>query len=145
MTGKAKALIGVLALLGAAYCGKDSNTMTGPVSVAPMASVAGTWSGTYSSNDPACASTPMTVTLVQNGGNVTGAWVTSRCGPNGALKATISGDSLTGSIEVRGCSGGGVSGHLAGGVLSLAIGDFYRPLVMQDQVMMQGGAATLSR
>jgi len=44
-----------------------------------------------------------------------------------------------------GCTGGGVSGHLAGGVLSLAIGDFYRPLVTENEVLMQGGAATLSR
>jgi hypothetical protein len=146
MTGKAKALIGVLALLSAAYCGKDSNTMTGPVSAAPMASVAGTWSGTFSSNDPGCAAGPMTVTLSQNGNQVTGNWTTtSACGPHGFFKATVSGDSLTGNIDMGGCTGGGVSGQISGNSLSIAVGDFYRPLVTENQVLMEGGSATLSR
>jgi len=145
MTGKAKGLMGVLALLGAAYCGKDSNTMTAPVSAAPMASVAGTWSGSFASNDPRCPAGPMTITLVQHGAQVTGSWVTGSCGPHGFLKTTLSGDALTGNIEMVGCTGGGVTGQISGNTLSFSIGDFYKPLVTENQVLMEGGSATLSR
>ncbi len=145
MIGKGKVLSAVLILSGAAYCGHDSNTMTGPASAAPMASAAGTWSGTYASNSPSCPATPMTVTLAQSGATVTGNWTTSACGPHGFFKATISGNQLTGNIDMGGCTGGGVLGHINGNALSLSIGDFYRPLVTENQVLMEGGSASLSR
>ena len=145
MTGKGKALAIVLVLFGTAFCGKDSNTMTGPVSAAPMASVAGTWSGTFASSDPRCAAGPMTVTLTQNGNQVTGNWVSTSCGPYGFFKATVSGNSLTGNIDMGGCEGGGVMGQVSGNALSLSIGDFYKPLVTENQVLMVGGSATLNR
>lgn len=145
MTGKGKVLSTVFVLLGAAYCGHDSNSMTGPAAAAPMASVAGTWSGTYTSNSPSCPATPMAVTLDQNGTTVTGNWSTSACGPHGVFKATVSGSQLTGNIDMGGCTGGGVLGQIRGNELSLSIGDFYRPLVTENQVLMEGGSATLSR
>jgi hypothetical protein len=145
MTGKGKAIGIVLVLCGTAFCGKDSNIMTGPVSAAPMASVAGTWSGTFASNDPRCPAGPMTVTLNQNGSLVTGSWVSSACGPHGSVKATLSGDSLQGNIDMGGCTGGGVTGQVNGNSLSIAVGDFYKPLVTENQVLMEGGQATLSR
>lgn len=144
MTGKGKALSAVFVLLGAAYCGHDSNTMTGPVA-APAASVAGTWSGTYASNSRSCPVTPMTVTLAQDGATVTGAWTTNDCGPHGFFKATLSGNSLTGNIDMGGCTGGGVIGQVNGNELALSIADFYRPLVTENQVLMEGGSASLAR
>jgi hypothetical protein len=144
MTGKGKALMAVV-LFGTAFCGKDSNTVTAPVSAAPMASVAGTWSGTYSSATSTCPAAPMTMTLAQDGAMVTGDFVTNSCGPRGVFKATLAGNTLTGSIAMAGCTGGSVSGHVDGGVLSLAVGDFYRPLVTVNEVLMEGGTATLSR
>lgn len=144
MTGKRTALSAAFVLLGAAYCGHDSNTMTGPVA-APAANVAGTWSGTFASLARNCPATPMTVTLTQNGGTVAGEWATNDCGPHGFFRATLSGNSLTGRIEMAGCTGGGVMGELNGNVLSLSIGDFYRPLVTENQVLIEGGQATLSR
>ena len=36
-------------------------------------------------------------------------------------------------------------GHVQGGMMSLTIGDFYKPLVTDAEVVMEGGAATLSR
>jgi hypothetical protein len=145
MIGKARALAVVAVLFGTAFCGKDSNTMTGPVNAAPMASVAGTWSGTYSSATSSCPAAPMTMTLAQNGNAVTGNFATNSCGPHGAFKATMSGNALTGSIDMTGCTGGSVSGHVDGGVLSLSVGDFYRPLVTTTEVLMEGGTATLTR
>lgn len=145
MTGKGKALAIVLVLFGTAFCGKDSNTMTAPVVAQPMASVAGTWTGTFASQDPTCPSGPMTVTFTQNGNQVTGNWVSTACGPHGFVKATLSGNSLTGNIDMGGCTGGGIMGQVQGTSLSVAVGDFYKPLVTENQVLMQGGQATLSR
>lgn len=145
MTGKGKVLSTIVVLLGAVSCGHDSNSVTGPVSAAPMASVAGTWSGTYASNSPSCPASPMTVTLTQSGDLATGEFDTNSCGPHGFFKATVSGNTLQGSIAMAGCTGGSLSGHVSGGVLSVAIGDFYRPLVTENQVLMEGGSATLSR
>ncbi len=144
MTGKGKALVVVLILSGTAFCGKDSNTVTAPVS-APMASVAGTWSGTYASAAASCPAAPITMTLAQDGSTVTGNFVTNSCGPHGSFRATLSGNALTGKIDMVGCTGGSVSGHVDGGVLSLSVGDFYRPLVTLNEVLMEGGTATLSR
>ena len=144
MTGKRKALSAAFVLLGATYCGHDSNTMTGPVA-APAANVAGTWSGTFASKARGCPVAPMTVTLAQNGALVTGEWTTNECGPHGFFKATMSGNSLTGNIDMGGCTGGGVLGEVNGNALSLSIGDFYQPLVTENQVRMEGGMATLSR
>ena len=79
--------------------------------------------------------------FVPGTGNVT----TNACGPHGFFKATMSGNSLTGSIDMGGCTGGGVMGQIDGAVLSLAIGDFYKPLVTENQVVMEGGSATLQR
>ncbi|MGE5413661.1 MAG: hypothetical protein ACM3NW_05755 [Syntrophomonadaceae bacterium] len=87
----------------------------------------------------------MTITLAQNGATVTDNWTTSARGPHGLLKATVAGNQLTGSIDMGGCTGGGVLGHLNGNALTLSIGDFYRPLVTENQVLMEGGAANLSR
>ena len=144
MTGKGKALAAVV-LFGTAFCGKDSNTVTAPVSAAPMASVAGTWTGTYSSAAASCPAAPMTMTLAQDGATVTGNFATNSCGPHGSFRATLSGNALTGKIDMLGCTGGSVSGHVDGGMLSLAVGDFYRPLVTANEVLMEGVTATLSR
>ncbi len=146
MSGKGKAFAALLVLIGAAYCGHDSNNLTGPVSAAPMASVAGMWSGTYKSNSSSCPATAMTITLTQNGSAVTGVWTSnSTCGPHGSFKATMAGDTLTGNIDMVGCTGGAVNGHVSGNALSISIGDFYRPIVTADQVLMEGGNASLSR
>ena len=144
MTARGKAIATVFVLFGTAFCGKDSNTVTAPVA-APMANVAGTWSGTFASNDARCPAGPMTVTLTQNGSLVTGNFVTTSCGPHGFFKATLSGESMTGNIDMGGCTGGGVLGEVHGNALSIAVGDFYRPLVTENQVLMEGGQATLSR
>jgi len=145
MNGRGKAIATVLVLFGTAFCGKDSNTVTGPASTVPMASVAGTWSGNYTSNDRSCPATPMTITLSQNGTAVTGAWSTNNCGPHGTFKATMAGDTLSGNIDMIGCTGGAVMGHVSASALSISIGDFYRPIVTANQVLMEGGEATLSR
>jgi hypothetical protein len=145
MSGKGKAVLAALTTIAAfaVSCGKDSNTVASPNTLSAM-SVAGTWSGTYSSNSTSCAAAPMTITIQQSGTRLTGQVVAAgTCVPHGGLKGTISGNMVTGNIDMQGCTGGGVSGQVSNGVLTLAVGDFYRPLVTEQQVLMQGGAATL--
>jgi len=146
MSGRGKAILAALVTISAITicCGKDSNTVAGPANLNAM-SVAGAWSGTYSSDSTSCAPGPMTITIVQNGSKLTGDVSTPNlCAPHGVLKATISGDMVTGNIDMVGCTGGAISGQVRGGVLTLGIGDFYKPLVTNQRVM-QGGAATLQR
>lgn len=147
MSGKGKSLLAALVTISAfaVFCGKDSNMVSAPVA-SPLASVTGTWTGAFASSTVACAGTPMTATLAQNGSEVTGN-VTSpaSCGLHGNFKATMVGSALTGTINMEGCLGGGVSGQLQNGVLSLAIGDFYRPLVTGNQVIIEGGSANLKK
>jgi len=126
-------------------CGKDSNSVAGPAVMSTSANLAGTWTGTFAPDTPSCASTPMSVTLSQDGATVTGNFATNACGPHGFFKATISGNTLTGRIEMLGCTGGSVSGQISGNALSLGVGDFYRPLVTENQVLFQGGSADLRR
>ncbi len=140
-----RALASLVLLLAASLACKDSNSMTGPVAAPTVASLAGTWTGTYSSKAPSCPATPVTITFAQNGAQVTGAVTTNACGPHGFFKATVSGNSVTGNIDLGGCTGGGVLGEIHGNALSLSIGDFFQPLVTEDQVVIVGGAVTLSR
>jgi len=148
MSGKGKAALAALVAICAlaVSCGKDSNTVAGPASNVNAMSVAGTWSGTYSSNSTSCAAAPMTITIQQNGSTLTGQVATMGgvlCGPHGGLKGTISGNMVTGNIDMQGCTGGGISGQVSNGVLYLSVGDFYKTLVTAPNVVMQGGAATL--
>ena len=137
-----RALASLVLLLAASLACKDSNSMTGPVAAPAVAS---TWTGTYSSKAPSCPATPVTITLAQNAAQVTGSVTTNACGPHGFFKATVSGNSLTGNIDLGGCTGGGVLGEIHGDALSLSIGDFYQPLVTEDKVVIVGGAVALSR
>jgi hypothetical protein len=133
---------GVLALAPA--CKDSSNMVTSPATSA-AASVAGTWTGTYQTDQMACASGPARLTLQQTGNQVTGTISTSACGPNGNFTGTVSGNQLTGSIEMLGCSGGAVSGRLSASGMSVTVGDLYRPISTGNAVVAAGGAASLSR
>ena len=125
---------------------KDSNAVTAPVS-SPMAAVnvAGTWTGRFHSDSNACASSQISVTLAQSGAAVTGTLSGGSCGTSGVLRGSVSGNRLTGNVEMLGCTGGGVSATLSGSGLILEIGDLTRPLVTGQQVVMYGGSASLQR
>jgi hypothetical protein len=140
-----RSVVSLVIFLVASFACKDSNTVTGPTVGPTAANLAGTWTGSYSSKAPSCPTTPVTISLTQNGADVTGSVTTNACGPHGFFKATVSGNSVTGNIDLGGCTGGGVLGEIHGTVLSLSIGDFYQPLVTEDQVVIVGGAVTLSR
>lgn len=135
------AIVGGLAL--AAAC-SDSNNVSAPAMVAATR-VAGAWTGTYRSDSTTCPSAPVTLTLVQTGADVTGTFRGSACGPNGIFTGRVEGSRLTGSIEMLGCSGGGVNGQVSASGLALQVGDLYRPIVSGSTVVMAGGSADLNR
>jgi len=97
-----RALIVIAALLSAAAC-HESNTVSGPPGPAASANVAGTWTGTYKTNDAIDCNPSVlldaTATFNQNGSTVTGSLVApGPCGLNYVFTGTIQGDQLTGTL-----------------------------------------------
>jgi hypothetical protein len=127
---------------------QGSDTVTGPSggAVAPAANIAGTWSGSYQSDDPAgCGSSTATATFQQKGATVTGLVSTSSCGVTGYFKGTVQGNLVTGAVAMEGCVGGGASGTISGSELSLAIGDLTKPLITGDRIIKYGGVVAFHR
>jgi hypothetical protein len=126
---------------------QGSATVTGPpLATAPATSIAGAWSGTFSSDGTAgCGSSSATAIFQQDGANVTGNVSTSSCGVTGNFKGTIQGNMVYGAVAMNGCTGGGASGVIDGSELILSIGDLTKPLVTGDRVIMSGGVATFHR
>ncbi|HTY40882.1 MAG TPA: hypothetical protein VMH79_03305 [Thermoanaerobaculia bacterium] len=147
MAGKSRTLFATLVAVSAlaVSCSKDSNTVAGPAGGPVMAAnVAGTWTGVYRPDSTApCAGSTMTIRLQQSGTTVNGT-VSSNC-VNGAFHGQVSGSQLTGNVDMVGCTGGAFMGNVQGTTLAVSIGDFYKPLVTEGQVVAPGGNATLSR
>ena len=147
-TVRIRAALTVGAALAMASLGcRDSNSVTGPSSGAASAmNVAGTWSGTFQPNDSVrCGRSPATASFQQQGATVTGNLSTSACGVGGYFRGTIQGGTLSGKIEMAGCTGGAVTGTLVASGLSLSIADLMKPLVLGDTPAMAGGSLTLTR
>lgn len=83
--------VAVLLALVAAACGGDSPTSPSSTSVA------GTWQGTFTSNNFSGNGTAQ-VTLAQNGGSVSGTWSTND--PTGAASGTVSGSRNGSSVSI---------------------------------------------
>jgi hypothetical protein len=125
---------------------QGSDSVTGPPMVSSSASVGGTWTGTFLSDDLAsCGGSTATATFEQVGTTVTGNIATSYCGVSGLFRGTLQGNMLIGKIAMEGCVGGGVSGTINGSRLSLSISDLTKPLVTGETPVMLGGVATLGR
>ncbi len=123
----------------------DSNAITAPSSVTG-ANLAGTWAGTYLSNDSAqCAAAPASATLQQQGSRVTGIFKADSCGIAGSVSGTVQGNVFVGEVNMAGCTGGAVSGTMSGAGLTLSVGEFYKELVTGDQEVLPGGSVTLQR
>jgi hypothetical protein len=145
LTGLAVAAAAAVALLSAAC--KDSNSITAPAATSPSAAVnvAGTWTGSFESYSTTGATSSASATFQQNGSDVTGTLAADSCGIRGAFRGTVSGKQLTGRLGMRGCLGGAVSGTVSESGLSLTIGDFTKPVLTGDTILMYGGAASLHR
>ena len=126
---------------------QDSKMATSPTGTSSPASVqvAGTWTGTFQAYAARCGASPANVTFQQSGTTLTGTIKTSDCGIGGAFRGAIDGTSILGWIDMTGCTGGGVSGSIAGGRITLTIADLTKPLVTGDQVIMGGGSVNLHR
>jgi hypothetical protein len=144
MTGPAVAA--ALALLLVAC--KGSNTITAPTTApaSTAANVAGTWTGSFqSSSTTSCSDPSVSATFQQNGSDVTGWLEAASCGIRGAFRGTVSGNQLTGHLGMHGCMGGVTLGTVSESGLSLTIGDFTKPVLTGDTIVMYGGAASLHR
>jgi hypothetical protein len=133
------------AVLALAFGCSDSNSVAGPNTGAPTANVAGTWVGTFRPDSAACSGSSASATFQQSGSRVTGQFSTASCGPTGVFRGTLSGNLLTGAIAMQGCTGGAVSGTVTASGVSLTIGDFRKPLVTGDLIVMPGGTVALTR
>jgi hypothetical protein len=124
-----------------------SSTVSGPSTGGTASvSIAGSWSGGFQSDDAmTCGSSTATAVFQQVGSEVTGNLQTSECGVHGYFSATISGNSLTGSVAMEGCVGGKLSGTINGSTLTFAVADLTKPLVTADRSIMPGGVVTLTR
>ena len=140
--GIAAIAVFVLTLPG---CNNSSATVTGPAAPA-SANLTGSWNGGFQSDDVSnCGNSGASAVFEQVGSEVTGNLQTSDCGVRGYFKATVSGNSLAGSVAMEGCVGGKLSGTISGNMLSIQIADLTKPLVTDDRTIMSGGVVTLSR
>ncbi len=142
--------VAVAALAFAAFACSDSNNVTSP----PMGNtgntsfnVTGDWAGTYHSDTPTlCAGSTASAHLTQQGNRVTGTFDAASCGIHGALKGSISGNMLSGSIDMTGCTGGAVTGTITDSGLEFQVGEFHKDLLTGGPTdVMAGGRVSLSR
>ena len=125
---------------------QGSNSVTGPATGTAAVNIAGAWSGSFQSDDAmSCSSSGAVASFEQVGSNVTGNLTTSTCGVAGYFKATLAGNTLTGSVSMDGCIGGQFSGVVGPSGILLSIGDMTKPLITGDRVVFSGGVVTLRR
>jgi len=127
---------------------QGSATVTGPSggAAATTTSIAGNWSGTYTSdNMSGCGTSAATATFLQDGATVTGNVSTTSCGVTGHFKGTVQGNMVYGAVAMDGCVGGGASGTINGSELVLSIADLKKPLVTADKTIMYGGVVSFHR
>ena len=84
-------------------------------------------------------------TFVQSGDRVDGPFQALACGVDGTFHGRVSGNTLTGTVGMLGCTGGTVTGHLDNGALSLTITDFRKDLIAGDVEVLPGGQVTMQR
>jgi hypothetical protein len=124
----------------------DSNDVSSPGPMAAPANVAGTWSGTFQSDSPSlCANAPALAQFSQQGSRVTGSFQALDCGINGAFHGSVDGMTLSGTVDMVGCTGGIVSGRVEGATISFTVGAFTKSLDTDDREVLPGGRATLQR
>ena len=133
----------VLTMLGLSCSKSDSMTNPTPMGTASV-SVAGNWTGTFQANTGGCTS-PVTVTLQQNGSSVNGIFAADNCKIRGAFIATVSGTSVSGKVEMSGCKGGAVVGTASASAMAIQLGDLWSPSDFGDKILLYGGAVSLQK
>src|SRR4029450_4077394 len=114
--GAALALI----LLGLSCNGSDAVSNPSPAMPAATVNIAGTWAGGIRERSGNCWGRPVSATLEQHGSEVSGLISADACGIRGGFFGTLSGNSLSGSVESSGCTGGRGLGRATGGALTVS-------------------------
>jgi hypothetical protein len=142
--------VAVAVLAIAAFACSDSNNVTSPPMGNNNANISGDWSGTYNSDTPSlCAGSSASASFSQQGSRVMGAFSATGCGIDGSFHGTVSGNMITGKVDVRGCVGGTVTGTITDSGIQLQVSEFYKddttgsPNGPRD--VMAGGHVSLSR
>ena len=124
----------------------DSNDVTSPGPMVAAVNVAGTWTGDFQSDSPAlCSASAASATLSQQGTTVTGPFKALGCGINGMFRGSVSGNMLTGTVDMLGCTGGALNGTMTNAGLRITVGEFKKELLTGDQDVYPGGTVTLRR
>jgi hypothetical protein len=102
-----RTLLFCAALLACVSSACGSSSATTPASPAgPFADMSGTWTGTFESAN--FSTRTITLTIVQTGNCVDGAWITSTSDWHGAISGVATADSFSGFLSFeRAASGGG--------------------------------------
>ena len=141
-------ILAVIAAIAAIlYLGcNDANDVSSPGPTAAPANVAGTWSGTFQSDSTTlCANASASAQFSQQGNRVTGSFRALDCGIDGAFHGSVDGITLSGTVDMVGCTGGIVSARVEGATISFTVGAFTKSLVTEDREVLPGGRATLQR
>jgi hypothetical protein len=146
-------LIGVAAavLAVAAFaCSDSNNNVTSPPMGNSNADISGDWTGTYRSDTPTlCAGSPASASFSQQGTRVMGAFSASACGINGSFHGGVNGNTLTGRVDIRGCTGGTVTGTITNTGIQLQVSEFHKDLSQGSPHgpadVMAGGSVSLTR
>jgi hypothetical protein len=143
---KASAAVAALILTLPILSCNGSDAVTSPSPSMPAnVDVAGNWTGSIESNAGSCSGSPVMATFEQHGSEVSGLVAADACGIRGGFFGTLSGNTLSGSVEMSGCKGGRVIGTASGSRLTLSIGDFWQPATSGDDVVLPGGEVSLRR
>jgi len=143
--------VAVAALAIAAFaCSDSNNNVTSPPMGNSNANVSGTWTGTYRSDTPAlCAGSPASASFTQQGTRVMGAFSATACGIDGYFHGGVSGNMLTGKVDIRGCTGGSVTGTITDSGIQLQVSEFHKDLTQGSPHgpadVMAGGSVSLTR
>jgi hypothetical protein len=143
--------VAVAALAIAAFgCSDSNNNVTSPPMGNSSVNVSGDWTGTYRSDTPSlCAGSPASASFTQQGTRVMGAFSASACGINGSFHGGVSGNTLTGKVDISGCTGGSVTGTITESGIQLQVSEFHKDLSAGSPHgpadVMAGGNVSLSR
>lgn len=142
--------VAVLAIAAFACSDSNNNVTAPPMGTTNATNISGTWSGTYNSDTPSlCTGSTASASLTQQGTNVMGAFSATGCGIDGSFHGVVSGNTISGKVDVRGCIGGAVTGTITNSGIQLQVSEFYKdptsgsPHGPRD--VMAGGHVSLSR
>jgi hypothetical protein len=87
-------------------CGSSSSAPSPATATGPFADLSGTWTGTFEASN--FSTRTITVTVVQTGNCVDGAWISSTSDWHGAISGLATADAFSGFLSFeRSASGGG--------------------------------------